>query len=113
MRCKLRIAEAAVKFIQEGDTIFLDGGSTVLEMARRHRILPGIRDHQSDSDPDRCRSDFLHFRLPGNRGNHRSAASGQFKILDHRHRQCGHFPADHRDDGVQGNTEITEIGTMR
>ena len=38
---KSRIAEAAVKFIQEGDTIFLDGGSTVLEMARR---LPPLRD---------------------------------------------------------------------
>ncbi|MBQ6597674.1 MAG: DeoR/GlpR transcriptional regulator [Lentisphaeria bacterium] len=38
---KARIAEAAVKFIQEGDTIFLDGGSTVLEMARR---LPSLRD---------------------------------------------------------------------
>ena len=40
-REKLQIAEAAVKFIQEGDTIFLDGGSTVLEMARR---LPPLRD---------------------------------------------------------------------
>ena len=38
---KARIAEAAVKFCQEGDTIFLDGGSTVLEMARR---LPPMRD---------------------------------------------------------------------
>ena len=38
---KARIAEAAVKFVQEGDTIFLDGGSTVLEMARR---LPPLRD---------------------------------------------------------------------
>ena len=38
---KARIAETAVKFIQEGDTIFLDGGSTVLEMARR---LPNLRD---------------------------------------------------------------------
>lgn len=38
---KARIAEAAVKYIQEGDTIFLDGGSTVLEMARR---LPSLRD---------------------------------------------------------------------
>jgi len=38
---KARIAETAVKFIQEGDTIFLDGGSTVLEMARR---LPSLRD---------------------------------------------------------------------
>ena len=38
---KARIAETAVKFVQEGDTIFLDGGSTVLEMARR---LPSLRD---------------------------------------------------------------------
>lgn len=38
---KAKIAETAVKFIQEGDTIFLDGGSTVLEMARR---LPSLRD---------------------------------------------------------------------
>ncbi len=38
---KAKIAEKAVKFLQEGDTIFLDGGSTVLEMARR---LPPMRD---------------------------------------------------------------------
>lgn len=38
---KARIAEAANRFLQEGDTIFLDGGSTVLEMARR---LPPLKD---------------------------------------------------------------------
>lgn len=38
---KTRIAEAAIRFLQEGDTIFLDGGSTVLEMARR---LPPLKD---------------------------------------------------------------------
>jgi len=31
---KHRIASAAIKFIQPNDTIFLDGGSTVLELAR-------------------------------------------------------------------------------
>jgi DeoR/GlpR family transcriptional regulator of sugar metabolism len=34
VREKIRIAEAAVKFIEPGDTIYLDGGSTVLELAR-------------------------------------------------------------------------------
>jgi len=33
-REKLHIAEAALKFIAPGDTIYLDGGSTVLELAR-------------------------------------------------------------------------------
>jgi DeoR/GlpR family transcriptional regulator of sugar metabolism len=33
-REKQRIAQAALKFIQPNDTIFLDGGSTVLELAR-------------------------------------------------------------------------------
>lgn len=33
-REKLRIAEAALKFVAPGDTIYLDGGSTVLELAR-------------------------------------------------------------------------------
>jgi DeoR family transcriptional regulator, fructose operon transcriptional repressor len=32
---KHRIAEAALQFVAPGDTIFLDGGSTVLEFARR------------------------------------------------------------------------------
>lgn len=36
-REKSRIAEAALGFIQPGDTIYLDGGSTVLELARRLR----------------------------------------------------------------------------
>lgn len=31
---KRRIAEAALKYIQPNDTVFLDGGSTVLELAR-------------------------------------------------------------------------------
>ena len=31
---KLRIAQAAVKYVKPSDTIFLDGGSTVLELAR-------------------------------------------------------------------------------
>ncbi|HIJ65194.1 MAG TPA: DeoR/GlpR transcriptional regulator [Candidatus Hydrogenedentes bacterium] len=31
---KRRIAQAALKFIEPGDTIYLDGGSTVLELAR-------------------------------------------------------------------------------
>ena len=34
VREKRRIAEAALKFIEPGDTIYLDGGSTVLELAR-------------------------------------------------------------------------------
>ncbi|MDE3066419.1 MAG: DeoR/GlpR transcriptional regulator [Verrucomicrobiota bacterium] len=34
-REKHRIAAAALQFIEPGDTIFLDGGSTVLELARR------------------------------------------------------------------------------
>ncbi len=34
MREKRRIAEAALAFVEPGDTIFLDGGSTVLELAR-------------------------------------------------------------------------------
>ena len=33
-REKRRIAEAALKFIEPGDTVYLDGGSTVLELAR-------------------------------------------------------------------------------
>jgi len=31
---KLRIAQAALKYIQPNDTVYLDGGSTVLELAR-------------------------------------------------------------------------------
>jgi DeoR/GlpR family transcriptional regulator of sugar metabolism len=31
---KRRIAEAALAFVEDGDTIYLDGGSTVLELAR-------------------------------------------------------------------------------
>ncbi|HOX57490.1 MAG TPA: DeoR/GlpR family DNA-binding transcription regulator [Candidatus Paceibacterota bacterium] len=34
VREKRRIAEAALRFIEPGDTIYLDGGSTVLELAR-------------------------------------------------------------------------------
>jgi DeoR/GlpR family transcriptional regulator of sugar metabolism len=34
VREKRRIAEAALMFIEPGDTIYLDGGSTVLELAR-------------------------------------------------------------------------------
>src|SRR5271157_570222 len=34
VREKRRIAEAALNFIEPGDTIYLDGGSTVLELAR-------------------------------------------------------------------------------
>jgi len=34
VREKRRIAEAALAFIEPGDTIYLDGGSTVLELAR-------------------------------------------------------------------------------
>jgi DeoR/GlpR family transcriptional regulator of sugar metabolism len=34
VREKRRIAEAALKFIEPGDTVYLDGGSTVLELAR-------------------------------------------------------------------------------
>src|SRR5271165_469708 len=33
-REKRRIAEAALAFVDPGDTIYLDGGSTVLELAR-------------------------------------------------------------------------------
>ena len=36
-REKSRIADAALAFIQPGDTVYLDGGSTVLELARRLR----------------------------------------------------------------------------
>lgn len=36
-REKHRIAEAALAFIEPGDTVFLDGGSTVLEFARKLR----------------------------------------------------------------------------
>jgi DeoR/GlpR family transcriptional regulator of sugar metabolism len=31
---KRRIAEAALAFVEDGDTVYLDGGSTVLELAR-------------------------------------------------------------------------------
>ena len=34
VREKRRIAEAALQFVEPGDTIYLDGGSTVLELAR-------------------------------------------------------------------------------
>ncbi len=34
VREKRRIAEAALEFVEAGDTIYLDGGSTVLELAR-------------------------------------------------------------------------------
>ena len=37
VREKRRIAEAALELIEPGDTIYLDGGSTVLELARRLR----------------------------------------------------------------------------
>jgi DeoR/GlpR family transcriptional regulator of sugar metabolism len=33
-REKRRIAEAALRFVEPGDTVYLDGGSTVLELAR-------------------------------------------------------------------------------
>jgi DeoR/GlpR family transcriptional regulator of sugar metabolism len=33
-REKLRIADAAMAFVEPGDTVYLDGGSTVLELAR-------------------------------------------------------------------------------
>jgi len=33
-REKRCIAEAAVEFVEPGDTVYLDGGSTVLELAR-------------------------------------------------------------------------------
>ena len=33
-REKRRIAEAALQFVEQGDTVYLDGGSTVLELAR-------------------------------------------------------------------------------
>ena len=36
-REKRRIAEAALTFVEPGDTVYLDGGSTVLELARRLR----------------------------------------------------------------------------
>lgn len=39
---KLRIAEAAVKYVKPNDTIYLDGGSTVLELARLLRDRPNI-----------------------------------------------------------------------
>ncbi|HXP61492.1 MAG TPA: DeoR/GlpR family DNA-binding transcription regulator [Dongiaceae bacterium] len=41
-REKRRIAEAALKFVAGGDTIFLDGGSTVLELARLLRERTNI-----------------------------------------------------------------------
>lgn len=39
---KQRIAQAALKYVQPNDTLFLDGGSTVLELARRMRDRPNI-----------------------------------------------------------------------
>lgn len=39
---KHRIARAALKCVQPGDTLFLDGGSTVLELARLLRDRTGI-----------------------------------------------------------------------
>jgi DeoR/GlpR family transcriptional regulator of sugar metabolism len=41
-REKRRIAEAALRFVEPGDTIYLDGGSTVLEMARLLRERPNL-----------------------------------------------------------------------
>ena len=41
-REKNRIAEAALKFVENGDTIYLDGGSTVLEFARLLRDRTNI-----------------------------------------------------------------------
>jgi DeoR/GlpR family transcriptional regulator of sugar metabolism len=41
-REKRRIAEAALEFIEPGDTIYLDGGSTVLELARLLRESTNI-----------------------------------------------------------------------
>jgi DeoR family fructose operon transcriptional repressor len=41
-REKNRIAEAALKFVENGDTIYLDGGSTVLEFARLLRERTNI-----------------------------------------------------------------------
>ncbi|HEY1661320.1 MAG TPA: DeoR/GlpR family DNA-binding transcription regulator [Verrucomicrobiae bacterium] len=41
-REKNRIAEAALKFVETGDTIYLDGGSTVLEFARLLRERTNI-----------------------------------------------------------------------
>ncbi|HXE42606.1 MAG TPA: hypothetical protein VN516_06240, partial [Candidatus Baltobacteraceae bacterium] len=41
-REKHRIAEAALEFIENGDTIYLDGGSTVLEFARLLRERTNI-----------------------------------------------------------------------
>ncbi len=41
-REKNRIAEAAMKFVETGDTIYLDGGSTVLEFARLLRERKNI-----------------------------------------------------------------------
>jgi DeoR/GlpR family transcriptional regulator of sugar metabolism len=41
-REKRRIALAALEFVKPGDTVFLDGGSTVLELARLLRDRTGI-----------------------------------------------------------------------
>ena len=41
-REKRRIAESALEFIENGDTIYLDGGSTVLELARLLRERTNI-----------------------------------------------------------------------
>lgn len=41
-REKRRIAEAALEFVAPGDTIYLDGGSTVLEFARLLRDRPNL-----------------------------------------------------------------------
>jgi DeoR family transcriptional regulator, fructose operon transcriptional repressor len=41
-REKQRIAEAALAFIESGDTVYLDGGSTVLELARLLRDRPNL-----------------------------------------------------------------------
>src|SRR5208282_1216045 len=42
VREKRRIAKAALEFIDPGDTIYLDGGSTVLELARLLRDRTNI-----------------------------------------------------------------------
>ncbi|HZT23837.1 MAG TPA: DeoR/GlpR family DNA-binding transcription regulator [Verrucomicrobiae bacterium] len=41
-REKHRIARAALQFVENGDTIYLDGGSTVLELARLLRERTGL-----------------------------------------------------------------------
>ncbi|MDR0902271.1 MAG: DeoR family transcriptional regulator, partial [Opitutaceae bacterium] len=42
LNAKLAIAEAAAAIVREGDTVFIDAGSTTLETGRRLLSVPGL-----------------------------------------------------------------------